>query len=258
MTVPQGDQRIQLDVTKDYIVKLGAVAHAGGLSIKGGRNVVLVGGRIQPPTTSTMNFGLAISGAVGTVHVEGVAFDGSSGHEFDAVQIVAPQAVVQIENVRAIKLRGSYTTNHTDVVQPWGGVKALRIDRLTATTNYQGIFNQIDQGPIGSVDLRHVDLTYDDVGARTGGYLLWLTNGCQAAKTTLTDVYVKGRPGSTLGSTVWPPTGQATKCGGVLSGLGIGWPSLPVTGTARWGAPPAGPFVAPSELSGTYRSPGYG
>lgn len=256
MAVAQGDQRLTLESTKDYIIKVGD--HTGNLMVAGGRNVVLVGGRISPSAGSAA-VALGISGTTGTFHVEGVWIDGASGREFDGVQIVAPKATVQLENVRVTGLRGGYDTNHTDVVQPWGGVAKLRVDRLTATSNYQGIFLKPDQGPIGSVDLRHVDLSYDDVGARTGGYLLWLANGCSAPATTLSDVYVKGRPGATLGATVWPPTGQATDCPGVLSvSTAIGWPSLPVTGLVRWGTPSGGSFVLSGDAGPGYRSPGYG
>ncbi len=258
ITVAQGDQRINLDTTKDYIIKLASSTHTGGVGLNGGRNVVVIGGRIAPSAGSGMAVGLGITNATGTVHVEGVSFDGASGREFDAIQINAPKATVQLENIRATGLRGSYDTNHTDIVQPWGGVARLRIDRLTATTNYQGVFNQPDLGPLGPVELRHVDLAYDNVGAKTGGYLLWFTKGCDAARTTLTDVYVKGRPGSSLGSTVWPPTGQATNCPAVVSGATASWPSLPITGVARWGAPPGGSFVLPADAGTAYRSPGYG
>jgi hypothetical protein len=258
VTVAQGDRRIALDTTKDYIIKLGAATHAGGLGLSGGHNVVLIGGRIAPPAGAGLAVGLGISNATGTVHVEGVSFEGASGREFDAIQINAPKATVQLENIRATGLRGSYDTNHTDIVQPWGGVARLRVDRLTATTNYQGIFNQPDQGPIGPVDLRHVDLAYDNVGAKTGGYLLWLSNGCAAATTTLTDVYVKGRPGSSLGSTVWPPTGQATNCPAVVSRDTASWPSLPIAGVAHWGVPPGGSFALPTDAGTAYHSPGYG
>ncbi len=257
ITVAQGDQRISLDTTKDYIIKLGSSTHTGGVGLSGGRNVVVIGGRIALSAGSDMAVGLGVSNAVGTVHVEGVAFDGASGHEFDAIQINAPKATVQLENIRATGLRGSYDTNHTDVVQPWGGVARLRVDRLTASTNYQGIFDQPDVGPLGPVDLRHVDLAYDNAGAKTGGYLLWFTKGCDAAKTALTEVYVKGRPGSSLGSTVWPPTGQATNCPAVVSGDTAAWPSLPITGVARWGAPAGGPFVLPGDAGTAYRPPGY-
>jgi hypothetical protein len=258
LTVGQGDQRLALSTTKDYIIKLGSATHLGGLVLDGGHNVVIIGGRIAPPRTSSLAVGLAIAGTVGTVHVEGVWFDGASGHEFDAVQINAPKATVQLENLRATGLRGSYATNHTDIVQPWGGVARLRVDRLTGTSNYQGIFVQPDKGPIGAIDLRHVDLAYDDVGARTGGYLLWLANSCRAAPTALSDVYVKGRPGATLGSTVWPPSGQATDCPATIGGVAASWPKLPVTGVARWGTPPGGAYVKAADAGTSYTSPGYG
>jgi hypothetical protein len=258
LTVGQGDQRLALSTAKDYIIKLGSATHLGGLVLDGGRNVVIIGGRIAPPRTSSLAVGLAIVGTVGTVHVEGVSFDGSSGHEFDAVQINAPKATVQLENLRATGLRGSYDTNHTDIVQPWGGVARLHVDRLSGTSNYQGLFVQPDKGPIGAIDLRHVDLAYDDAGARTGGYLLWLANSCRAVPTALSDVYVKGRPGATLGSTVWPPSGQATDCPATIGGVTASWPKLPVTGVARWGTPPDGAYVKAADAGTSYTSPGYG
>jgi hypothetical protein len=259
IAVAQGDRRYTLDTGKDYIIKLGSATHAGGLTLSGGRNIVIVGGRIAPPASSSALVGLLITGAVGTVHAEGIWFDGASGHEFDAVQIDAPKATVQLENLRATGLRGSYDTNHTDIVQPWGGVAKLRVDRLTGTSNYQGIFTQPDLGPIGSVDLRHVDLAYDNVGAKTGGYLVWLTHDCDAPPTWVTNVYVKGRSGSTLGSTVWPPEGSATQCSGVLSSaVTIEWPSLPINGVVRWGSPPGGSFVTPRDAGSAYATPGYG
>ena len=155
----------------------------------------------------------------------------------------APKATVQLENLRATGLRGSYDTNHTDIVQPWGGVARLRVDRLSGTTNYQGIFNQPDQGPIGPVDLRHVDLSYDNVGARTGGYLLWLTNGCSAATTTLTDVYVKGRTRLDARVDGVAAARRGDDCPASIVQNVASWPALPITGVARWGAPPGGPFV---------------
>jgi hypothetical protein len=259
IAVAQGDQIYNLSTSKDYILKLGAATHVGGLGIKGGRNVEILGGQIALPASSSRANAIGISGAVGTVHIEGVWIDGSSGHEADGIQIEAPKATVQLENLRVTGLRGSYNTNHTDVVQPWGGVGRLRIDRLSGDTNYQGIFDQPDQGAIGPVDLRHVDLTYDNTGAQTGGYLIWLTNGCTAATSTaLTEVYVKGRAGSTLGSTVWPPLGGATDCPAKVVANVATWAALAVTGGVRWGAPPGGPFVTAADAGTSYTSPGYG
>jgi hypothetical protein len=257
IAVGQGDRSYALATTKDYILALGTLKHQGSVRINGGRNVVIKGGLIALSTASTSSVGLSISGSVGTVHVEGVVFDGSSGHEFDAIQIAAPKATVQVENVRATGLRGSVSTNHTDIIQPWGGVAKLRVDRLTGDSNYQGIFNRLDQGPIGSVELRHVDLGYDNAGAASGGFLLWMTEGCKAAPTVLDEVYVRPRAGTSLGAAIWPSASDGL-CPAVVSGSTASWPKLPITGVVHAGSPAGGPFVPVGRAGLGYLPPGYG
>jgi hypothetical protein len=256
IAVAQGDQSLTLDKTKDYILNLGSAIHKGALWINGGRNVVVKGGTIALPASSTKSTAMSIANSVGTVHVEGVLFDGSA-HEMDAMQIVAPAAIVQLENVRAVGIEGSFDTNHSDVIQPWGGVKDLRVDHLTADSNYQGIYSRPDQGAIGSVELQNVDLTFDSANATSsGGYLLWMTNGCAMAPTTLSNVYITPRLGTSLGSAVWPATNDAS-CPSKLSGNTVSFPSLPVTGGVIGGAPPAGAFVPTGKAGTAYVSPGY-
>jgi hypothetical protein len=257
VAVAQGDQTLTLDTTKDYILSLGATAHQGNVTIKGGRNVVIKGGTIAIPASSAKRSALNITNSVGTVHVEGVLFDGTQ-HEMDAVQVVAPSATVQLENVRAAGIAGTFATNHSDVVQPWGGVKALRIDRLTADSNYQGIYSRPDQGAIGSVDLQNVDLTFNNAAATTsGGFLLWMTgDACAMAPTALSNVYIAPRLGASVAAAVWPTTTDAT-CPSKLSGNTVTFPKLPVTGGVIGGAPPAGAFVPSGKAGTAYVSPGY-
>jgi hypothetical protein len=257
IAVAQGDQAYTLDTTKDYILNLGPVTHLGAVSINGGRNVVMIGGRIALSALSTKATALVIKNNTGTVHVEGIDFDGTSGHEMDAIQIVAPAATVQVENVRADNLLGTYSTNHSDVIQPYGGVAKLRVDRLTADSNYQGIFTRPDLGAIGSVDLRHVDMAFNNAAAgTTGGYLLWMTTGCDMAPTSLSEVYIQPRAGKTLASAVWPTTTDAG-CPATVSGTRATWPELPVTGAVNAGAPSGGSFVPISGAGPGYVSPGY-
>jgi Ca-dependent carbohydrate-binding module xylan-binding len=256
IAVAQGDQTLTLDTTKDYVVSLGSTTHQGNLTLKGGRNVVLKGGTIALPLTSLRKTALNIANSTGTVHVEGVLFDGTL-HEMDAIQIVAPAATVQIENVRAVGLLGSFDTNHSDVIQPYGGVKALRVDRLTADSNYQGIFTRPDLGAIGSVELQNVDLAFNSTKATSsGGYLLWMTTDCAMAPTTLSNVYITPRTGTSVGNAVWPATGDAN-CPSKLSGNTVTFPKLPVTGGVIGGAPPAGSFVKAGVAGAAYASPGY-
>ena len=169
----------------------------------------------------------------------------------------APTRPSQLENIRATALRGSAAGSHTDVVQPYGGVRDLRIDHLTADSNYQGIFAKPDLGPIGQLELHDVDLAYDDVGAGDGGYMVWLTNGCSAPVTTLTNVYVKPSASKTLGTSVWPNIYDGS-CPAKLAGSTASWPSLPVTGHVTGGTPPGGSYVtAQSVGTAAYASPGY-
>jgi hypothetical protein len=256
IAVPQGDAGVRLDTTKDYILNLGSTPHHGILSINGGRNVVIKGGTIALPLISAKMTGLFIANSVGIVHVEGVLFDGSL-HEMDAIQISAPAATVQIQNVRATGIFGSFDTNHSDVIQPWGGVKALRVDRLSADSNYQGIFTRPDQGAIGSVSLQNVDLSFNNAKATaTGGFLLWMTSDCKMAPTTLSSVYVTPRSGKTLGMAVWPATSDGV-CPSLQTGNTVTFPALPVTGSVIGGAPPAGAFVPAGKAGTAYVSPGY-
>jgi hypothetical protein len=256
VTVAQGDQVLSLDKTKDYNVVLGGAPHVGAVSIVGGRNVVLKGGTIAIPATSAKNTALVIKDSVGIVHVEGVLFDGTQ-HEMDAIQIVAPAATVQVENVRAIGLLGSFNTNHSDVIQPYGGVAKLRVDHLTADSNYQGIFTRPDLAPVGSVELQNVDLSFNNAAAgSSGGYLLWMTTGCTMASTTLSNVYIAPRTGTTLGNSVWPPTNDGS-CPSKQSGNGVTFPGLPVTGGVIGGVPSAGAFVPTGKAGPAYTSPGY-
>jgi hypothetical protein len=257
ITVPQGDAVLKLDTTKDYILALGSMPHLGMLSVNGGRNVVVKGGTIALPLTSAKATGLFIINSVGTVHVEGVLFDGSL-HEMDAIQIAAPSATVQIENVRANGLFGSFDTNHTDVIQPWGGVGALRVDRLTADSNYQGIFTRPDQGTIGSVSLQNVNLSFNNAKATStgGGFLLWMSTDCKMAPTTLSNVYITPRSGRSLGMSVWPATSDGM-CPSLQTGNTVTFPKLPVTGGVIGGTPPAGSFVPTGKAGTAYVSPGY-
>ncbi|HEV7752949.1 MAG TPA: hypothetical protein VGO71_15495 [Baekduia sp.] len=257
IAVADGDQWYELAAGRDYIIKLPPTVHRGTLGFEGGRHVTIVGGHIALPAGSTKTAALEIRNNAGTVHVEGLWIDGSSGYQADGVRISSPSSVVQLENVRATGLRGSTSGAHADIVQPYGGVKALRIDRLSGTTNYQGLYLPRDLGAIGSIDLSNVDLAYDDVGSTDGGYLLWLAAGCTAVPTKLSNVYVKPSASKRLATSVWPSV-YTGSCPAALSGSTISWPGQPITGSASTGPPPGGSFVSPAAAGEAYISPGYG
>jgi hypothetical protein len=95
-------------------------------------------------------------------------------------------AVVQLVNIRNDTVHGSRATNHADVVQSWAGPRELRIDRLTASSQYQGLFllpHQFYNGPIGTWDLRNINI----IGTAGSGFLLWKESG---AAIRFANVYV--------------------------------------------------------------------
>jgi len=262
-----GFTETHLEPTQDAVINLPDTVKRGGVTIDGGHNVVLIGGAIAiPPGTEpgvandAQRRGIYIREATGTVHIEGVLIGGAGRTEFDGIDINAPRATVQIENVRVRGVRGGYDAFHGDVVQPFGGVKDLRIDRLSASSNYQGLTLKEDLGPIGSAEISNVDLTgTTEAPLDQGGYLLWLTAGsdtCSAFPTRLANVYLQPRPGRGLGRSVWPGRGSGLPCA-ARGGATVAWPRLPVRGTVRKGVPKGGSFVPFASVGTAYRSPGY-
>jgi hypothetical protein len=252
-----GFTEFQLDPGRDYVVELPAAAKVGGLTLVGGHDVAIVGGEITVPAVpggtevdDRLRRALYLKDATGTVHVEGVLLDAAPGATWDGIDIATPEATVQIENVRVTGVKGSAAGFHGDVVQPWGGVKALRIDRLSATSDYQGLTIPVDQGPIGAARISRVDLHRipRDPGR---GRLLWLTSGsstCDSYPVRLKRVFVEPRPSrrTGLGNAVWPGTGRPPQCGARTTGGVATWPALPtVVGEVRAGVPPHGPYVPP-------------
>jgi hypothetical protein len=260
----QGVTNTTLDTSKDYIVKLPPYLKQGGTEIQGGHNVVIEGGYISiPPNMSSdaARNGIYIKNNVGTVHIEGVLIDGSAGGVSDGIDISAPQSTVQIENVRVIGLMGGYTGFHSDVIQPWGGVRDLRVDGLTGSSNYQGLTLPRDLGDIGSATLQRVNLSQTAGPYDGGGHMLWLTTGistCNSYPVSLANFYIQPRVGRSLGTSVWPQVGASLPCPGtVLLGGSIGWSSLPVTGQVQLGPPPGGDYVPAGQAGLGYTSPGY-
>jgi hypothetical protein len=259
----RGRSLLQLNKRRDYILRFPRGLKRGATTIKGGRNVVVQGGWATVPHGARQDAdrqAIYVKDTVGTVHLEGLLLQGTPGVSWDAIVINAPRARVQIENVRVEGVHGSYEGWHADVVQPFGGVRDLRIDRLSATSNYQGLQIPAELGRIGDVRLRHVDLAYADTGPSTGGKLVWLTTGldsCTAPQVGMTDVYAAPKPGRSLATSVWPMAGSSLACSAVREGASVSWPSLGVRGGVRQGAPPTGSFVSRRDVGLRYRTPGF-
>lgn len=157
--------------------------------VRGGRNVVWVGGHIRIDRNDAQNGALVAptarrglliddgtaSGVVTgrVVFIEGIRIDGDDLSE--GIDTKAPKADVILQNIGIGEIRhrgfddrdstGSYaqflpTRNHPDVIQLFGGYRTLLVDGLSARTNYQGLFLSTDAvaGPGGDIRLRRVDI----------------------------------------------------------------------------------------------------
>jgi hypothetical protein len=245
----RGDNAHQLDLSpsRDYLVRMPPAGLQGGLTIRGGRNVVLIGGEIDVPMqpgnspSPDSRRGLYLTGQTGTVHVEGLLIRGPDLSE--GIDLSEPSgATVQIENVRVegvhARDEAHFSDNHPDVLQTWAGPADLRVDRLSGSTDYQGVFlapNEFGpQAPPRQVLLSRIDLRPIDPAARCSCYLLW-----QAGSFPLhsSDIWLIPHPPRNLLSSLWPSP-------------------APWAGVSE-GTPPMGEFV-PRGLAGLgYQSPGY-
>jgi hypothetical protein len=214
LTVTNANKRLYLDDARDYRLTI-AEPLTQELWIEGGRNVVVVGGHItvdqlgsDTPYQDNTGVKVRAGAASGTVHLEGLLVDG----QFLADGIaLATRRTVQIENVRVERAHENVKGAHADCVQVQQGVGRLRMDRFTCTTELQGVFLGDHDGPIGSADLRRVNLK----GA-PGGHLLWQSTASFPLE--LSDVELAIAPGShpwaSFGFWVYPQRDGRTSGGG--------------------------------------------
>jgi hypothetical protein len=245
----------------DVLVKLPADRPAGPITIANCRNAVIMGGQIT--VAPTARFGnddqraIYVHKCTGTVHIEGVLINGNvPGSQADGIAVNAPEATVQIQNVRMEALRGTYSVNHADVFQPWGGVREYRIDRLSGTTNYQGIQVRQDLGAIGKGTIRNANVGSSGVNPiERGGQFIRID--CNTYPLSLENVYLDPRSGRDMGYSVWPQTDDRS-CPAKISNGVVSWPSIGnLSGTLTQGKPASGDFVPAGSVGIGYVSPGY-
>jgi hypothetical protein len=247
----------------DMLIKMPSTA-TGPISIKNCKNAVLIGGHIDIPKNTGPAVpdvrGVYINNCTGTVHIEGLYINGDiATAEADGVAISSPDAIVQLQNIRINKLYGGYETsshNHSDIVQPWGGVKELRIDYMTGTSNYQGFQINDDINHIGKVIIKNTNIGDSGVPSpdSKGGYFAWLKCGTGTTY-SFSNFYVQPRSGRNLGNTIYD---SSAVCGMKASTTTATFTNSAVSGVVIAGKPTTGDFV-PAGVAGTgYKSPGYG
>lgn len=240
------DRRLDLDPGRDYVVQMPATPldGPGGLTIRGGRNVVLIGGDISVSRSAPGGYvgarrGLMLSGQTGTVHIEGLLIHGKGLSE--GINLAEPfGATVQLQNIRVATVRAdderTFSDNHPDVLQTWAGPANLRVDGLTGATDYQGFFLHPYQFPVKKRVERFEFKRVNIRGTPTARYLLW-----QATRFPLhaSEVFITSRRVSRkrIGS-LWPRKSRT-------------WSRV------RRGVPSGGDFVPAGVAGSGYQSPGY-
>lgn len=252
-----------------------------GLFIEGWRHVRIIGGEIN--TTANQNTGSGIQwnkgvnfkNCTGTLHLEGILAHG--GYVTDFVYCNSPEATLQIQNCRALNLRGKDDDadaigEHADVLQAYG-IRHLRIDRLTATSSYQGLFLRPERAETLSdlsADIRRMNIEMitgpDDTGRHAFTTIPTETKRFQTV--ALQEVFItpsNHASHTTLGRAVSPQDNgtapnRATIAVGDDGRNYATWPSnmaTVITGRITQGTPPGGDFVPAATPGMSYVSPGY-
>ena len=235
-------------------------ARTSDLHTEGGLNIRLIGGDNGPGR-------MVFSQLVGSVFVEGVSIRLTPLKDaFDIEGAAGCAPDVYLQNIYVTGVAGSYSTVHADIVQPWGPLGDIHIDRFTGDSNYQGFFFAPAFG-IRSVQISRTNLRYNRAPGDPHSFLYWFSDVPERHRprydVELIDVWGAARPGQAFDKTVsYPPPGVTDidgRIGAVPREEGgvVGWPLvMRVHGEVRSGEPPQGDF-APMSIGSNYRSPGY-
>lgn len=295
LTVPAAGGVVTLDDTTDYVLTQSAVL-TKCVTIKGGRNVVWIGGESKIDTQWSLNesdiasvrFYQSDSTTARTTNAGRIIhLEGFWAHGYYAsadIQANCPEAIMQVQNCRVEggawgrqTVDGDATnTPHPDSIQLWGGVQELRVDRFTGLSSYQGLTIDADLGPVGPVHLRNVNIRANDGPCEAAdsaprawpNYIVWT-----GQKSPASNVYVDSgsvwlsHPNRTMagGQVMYPAYSVATDAIGTYGY----WPltrsdclvldETDNSAVGRWyeGTPAGGDFV-PAGLPGpNYVTPGY-
>lgn len=267
---PGGRSAYTLKEDQDYVIQMPEEPFFDSLALNGGRNIVLVGGEINIPyqgedATISSRRGLKIQGAIGIVHIEGLLIRGEDLSE--GIQISAPDAIVQLQNIRIEDVHArdqiEFTDNHPDLIQTYGSVKELRVDYFTGSTDYQGLFFKADfSPPHGAIKLSNVNI----IGRSTARYLIWFNPESGFGDVSLDNIWIhvpKERSGG-FRRAIWPQfdADYPEQAQLVLyeDCICAGWPpemEPRIIGYVQEGIPPEGDFVKEGAVGIDYVSPGY-
>jgi len=256
-----GPGTISARAGQDSIVVWDSPTHRR-IRFSGGRNWVIRGGEVNNDklwANLDDQSGLQFENATGTAFVVGMYIHGSYGTDGIRVGAGGSAMTLIVQNSRIVERMSGPTIYHADVIQPYGGVKALKVDRMTGSGDYQGQMWKQEPGTVfGPTDFRHVNYvaTTPEVNS-----MINFVMSSPTQPVTLTEVYNQPDPVFANGDFCkvnWPSA--LSTCG--LDAVGqkyVTWvgAAITVTGRVTQGLPPGGDFAPAGSAGMTYQSPGY-
>lgn len=295
LTVPSAGGVVTLDDSTDYVLsQVSALTKC--VTIKGGRNIVWIGGESKIDTQWSLNesdiasvrFYQSDSATARTANAGRIIhLEGFWAHGYYAsadIQANCPEAILQVQNSRVEggawgrqTSQGDPTdTPHPDSIQLWGGVQELRVDKFTGAATYQGLTIDADQGPVGPVYLHRTNMTgragsceaVDSAPRPWPNYVMWTGQKAPSANVFVDSgsVWINHPIRSMAGGNVmWPAYSTGVDAIGTFGYWPLTRPDClvldatdnTVPGRIYEGLPPAGDWVPESVVGLGYVSPGY-
>lgn len=145
----------KLSDTRDYIIIMPPVVRRTNITIRGGRNVIIVGGRVSiDKGLDQACFSLQDGSPGRVIHLEGIVADARMGGQSDGLQISCRQSTVQILNTRITGLLGGFEREkgfrHADVLQLLAGART-RLENFTGSSHYNNLYMRRENDPLGSM-----------------------------------------------------------------------------------------------------------
>jgi hypothetical protein len=232
------------------------------IRFSGGRHWVIRGGEVnndRPWRNRDDQSGLQFEHATGTVFIEGMYIHGGYGTDGIRLGAGGSDTTLIVQNSRVIERFSGDDGYHADVLQVYGGVRSLKVDRLTGSGDYQGQMWKQEKGTVfGPTDFRRVNFR------ATAPELNPMINLVMKAPTqpvVLSEVY--SRPDSRFAHGDFCRANvpaAAAHCGKDAFGRKyVTWSGTPirVTGRVTQGVPFGGDFVPSGTAGMRYHSPGY-
>jgi hypothetical protein len=232
------------------------------IRMDGGRHWIVRGGEVDNnrewPNIEEQA-GLQFQNVTGTAFVEGMLIHGRYGKDGIRVAAGGSQTTLIVQNSRIVDRMSGPDDYHADVIQPFGGIRSLKVDRLTGSGDYQGqMWKQEPGTTFGPTDFRRVNFR---AVRPQKEYMINLVMSSPTEPVRLTEVYTESDPDFVDGDfcRAHTPSGRADCATDEDGRQYVTWSDTPiqVRGRVTEGPPPGGDFVPAGAAGMGYVSPGY-